>query len=298
MIAPKKAIVRVTSECLTRLEAALTRRYPDEEWATLFTFGWRVAGDTLVITLVSLVLPEPGEMDETVGHVRIFEPYSLRAVLESERTKLGLGVVHSHPENCAPLPSYIDDDMDEYYRKYFGEFLGKRPYASLIVSRSSSGKRSLSGRLWLGQESFVVERVCVAGAEVQPEAYGAARKPPPAALLERTARAVSLYGEEALGRLWRATVAVVGVGGTGSAAAHVLARAGVGRLVLIDSDRLDPTNIERVHGSYASHARDKPQKVEIVRALCLQANPDMEVVAIEGNCLQPLAIDWLVLKEA
>jgi hypothetical protein len=64
--------------------------------------------------------------------------------------------------------------------------------------------------------------------------------------------------------------------------------------VLIDGDNLDATNIERVHGSYASHAKEKLKKIEIVRALCLGANPDMEIVAIDGNCLQGVATDWLV----
>jgi molybdopterin/thiamine biosynthesis adenylyltransferase len=43
-------------------------------------------------------------------------------------------------------------------------------------------------------------------------------------------------------------VAVVGVGGTGSSVATLIARAGVGELVLIDGDTLDKTNMNRVRG--------------------------------------------------
>ena len=43
----------------------------------------------------------------------------------------------------------------------------------------------------------------------------------------------------------RATVAVCGLGGLGSGIAVLLARAGVGRLILIDFDRVDITNLHR-----------------------------------------------------
>ena len=45
-----------------------------------------------------------------------------------------------------------------------------------------------------------------------------------------------LLGREAVERLEQATVAVFGLGGVGSYTAEALARAGVGRLILVDGD--------------------------------------------------------------
>lgn len=53
------------------------------------------------------------------------------------------------------------------------------------------------------------------------------------------------HGREFQDRLERAAVAVCGLGGLGSNIAIALARAGVGRLILIDFDRVDISNLNR-----------------------------------------------------
>lgn len=61
----------------------------------------------------------------------------------------------------------------------------------------------------------------------------------------RFVRTELLVGSAALARLAGASVAVFGIGGVGSYAAEALARAGVGRITLIDHDVIDVTNINR-----------------------------------------------------
>lgn len=60
--------------------------------------------------------------------------------------------------------------------------------------------------------------------------------------LDRNAR---LLGLGAMERLAAAHVVVLGLGGVGSFAAEALARAGVGRLSLVDGERVDETNANR-----------------------------------------------------
>ena len=56
---------------------------------------------------------------------------------------------------------------------------------------------------------------------------------------------VKKQGSSAVEKLQQATVAICGLGGLGSNVAISLARAGVGRLILIDFDKVDITNLHR-----------------------------------------------------
>ena len=58
-------------------------------------------------------------------------------------------------------------------------------------------------------------------------------------------RSELLLGKEALEKLSDKTVLVVGVGGVGSFCVEALARTGVGHLILIDKDCVEPSNINR-----------------------------------------------------
>ena len=77
-------------------------------------------------------------------------------------------------------------------------------------------------------------------------------------------------GQAALGR---ATVAVIGAGGIGSPALLYLAAAGVGRLILIDDDRVDLSNLNRqiAHSTALVGALKVESAAEALRAL----NPDV-----------------------
>jgi molybdopterin/thiamine biosynthesis adenylyltransferase len=85
-------------------------------------------------------------------------------------------------------------------------------------------------------------------------------------------------GIEGQQRLLAASALVIGAGGLGSPAAMYLASAGVGRIVLVDDDEVDLTNLQRqiMHTS----ARVGQPKVDSGRAALLQINPGIEVVAL------------------
>lgn len=64
-------------------------------------------------------------------------------------------------------------------------------------------------------------------------------------LPRRLSRTAMLFGAEKVGRLTSACAAVFGLGGVGAAAAEALARSGVGKLVLVDGDHVEESNLNR-----------------------------------------------------
>lgn len=106
--------------------------------------------------------------------------------------------------------------------------------------------------------------------------------------LERTEL---LVGPEALERVLGAHVLVVGLGGVGSFAAEFLARAGVGRLTIVDGDVVDPTNRNRQLQALSSTHGQK--KAWLIRDRIRDINPECEVVAID-TFLDPEAMRALL----
>ena len=80
-------------------------------------------------------------------------------------------------------------------------------------------------------------------------------------------------------RLKASTVAVFGVGGVGSFTVEALARVGIGRLILVDHDVVDVTNINR-----QLHATTKTigqSKTALMTRRILEINPDARVETID-----------------
>lgn len=90
-------------------------------------------------------------------------------------------------------------------------------------------------------------------------------------MVDRFTRTRLLVGEEGLRRLRQARVAVFGLGGVGGYALEALARASVGYLVLVDSDSVEVTNLNRQ--VLALHSTLGLPKVEVGRERTRQINP-------------------------
>ena len=86
-------------------------------------------------------------------------------------------------------------------------------------------------------------------------------------------------GEQGQRRLAEAHVAIVGVGATGAAAAGLLARAGVGRLTLIDRDFVEPSNLQRQVLFDEEDARAALPKAEAARRHLERLNSSVSVTA-------------------
>jgi molybdopterin/thiamine biosynthesis adenylyltransferase len=107
-------------------------------------------------------------------------------------------------------------------------------------------------------------------------------------------------GMEGQRKLARGHVAVLGVGATGAASAGLLARAGVGRLTLIDRDFVEPSNLQRQTLFDEEDARAALPKAEAARLHLQRINSQVRVQAhiadvVPANAEELLAGADLVL---
>ncbi|MCQ8893172.1 MAG: HesA/MoeB/ThiF family protein [Methanolinea sp.] len=92
---------------------------------------------------------------------------------------------------------------------------------------------------------------------------------------ERYERQIPLLGEEGQERLLHSSVCIAGAGGLGSPVAFYLAAAGIGRIRIIDSDRVSRSNLNRqiIH----AEADIGRSKVDSAARRLEALNPDIEV---------------------
>lgn len=107
------------------------------------------------------------------------------------------------------------------------------------------------------------------------------------------------YGAKLQQRLEHSVVAVCGLGGLGSHIAMALARTGVGRLILIDFDRVELTNIHRQQYKVSQIGR---YKTEALKENILEIAPFLQIEIINkviraDNCAELLQ-DAQIICEA
>jgi tRNA A37 threonylcarbamoyladenosine dehydratase len=87
-----------------------------------------------------------------------------------------------------------------------------------------------------------------------------------------------MLGDEQVNRLMKANVLVVGLGGVGGICAEMIARAGVGKMTIIDNDTVDPSNRNRQIPALKS--TELQLKADVMAERLRDINPDIELTVI------------------
>jgi molybdopterin/thiamine biosynthesis adenylyltransferase len=160
-------------------------------------------------------------------------------------SKAGLGFIHSHPNSGHPPElSALDWETSVTWSKSIGPMLNG-PFASLVWS-----PRGVTGVMFdknvPGQPIQIERAQSLGGGSARP-LHPTVADARDTLLDDRQVRAMTALGNK---RIRDFSVAVIGLGGTGSPVAEQLTRLGVARLVLIDPDVIDDvSNLRRITGS-------------------------------------------------
>lgn len=111
--------------------------------------------------------------------------------------------------------------------------------------------------------------------------------------LERTEM---LVGEDGIARLSSARVAVIGVGGVGGYAAEMIVRAGVGHILILDSDEVSVSNRNRQ--LLALNSTVGRPKCQVLKERLLDINPDLDIVTVEKFIIAEGAVPDSGFEEA
>ena len=88
-----------------------------------------------------------------------------------------------------------------------------------------------------------------------------------------------MLGDEKVENLRKKSVLVIGLGGVGGICAEMIARAGVGKMTIVDNDTVDASNINRqIHALTTTLGKSK---VIAMKERMLEINPACEIHTVD-----------------
>lgn len=218
-----------------------------------------------LVVVDAIEMPDDWVIDSTPTSMRINMRKFTDVYFRCEKEGLELGFVHGHPAGHMQFSNRDDQNELNILRGLVGS---NGPQSMLVAMVLCDGKWIARARC--GDNPQTVEDVrhiaCV-GERLQ--LHGVSGNLPETEILKRQEAA---FGKPFNQKLQSLRVVVVGAGGTGSSAATLLARAGIGELIIIDGDILEETNLNRVRGHRAADIGQNKAKVlaEFIQSLGLK----------------------------
>jgi hypothetical protein len=200
------------------------------------------------VLLVRELIAAPSEAYEIrqADQIRLSPLWLNRIIRPARDSGLSIFTVHTHPGTNRPWFSAADDIGDSRLMpSLHSQTPG--PHGSLVIA----GETGIpAARVWLESGIRANLELCVVGEHLSlsPDTSLLSEDNP---WFDRQRLALGRDGQSVLKRLH---VAVVGLGGTGSIVFAQLAHLGVGRITVIDGDRVEESNVSRVFGATSQDA--------------------------------------------
>lgn len=182
-------------------------------------------------------------------------------------------IVHSHPSGFDAFSA--QDDRNE--RDLFIMARNRNGNGTRLVSIVQVGDDLYRARVWEDEAApLPCHRVTCIGSQIELHSTNVLL---PWEVLLRQALA---FGPEVNVLLRQLSVAVVGCGGTGSPLVQLLARLGVGRIVVIDDDLVEHSNLNRLQGATRTDADNAVPKVDVMTREVAKMGLDVEIRSMNG----------------
>lgn len=163
--------------------------------------------------------------------------------------------IHSHPNGYNEFSQTDDASDNEFFPSVFGWVSDEGPHYSAVMLPDGE----IFGRAFLADGGIKkLDRILIAGDTIR--IYPASLKTVVSDCGSRTAQA---FGDKTYTQLRNLKIGVIGCSGTGSPAIEQLARYEIGNIIIVDPDKIEFKNLNRILNSTYSDAESKQFKTEV-----------------------------------
>ena len=248
--------IRMNDEQYNQLKSHLLN--PDGKEAVAIALCGRRTGENISCLSIREVFLIPYDDCTVRSSERLSWKTTLLKNLLPRAMQNGMGIVkiHSHPNGYAEF-SVTDNDSDrDLFSSIYGWMNDDYPHSSMVMLPDGR----MFGRCVDKNGNFhPLDLISVVGDNI---CYWYSL-PDRDLLPEFTIRNTQAFGVGTTKLLNHLSVAVVGCSGTGSPVIEQLTRLGVHKLVLVDPDRIEEKNLNRILNSRMSDVIEKKYKVDI-----------------------------------
>lgn len=253
--------------------------------AVAFAFcGCHETDDEEIFTVHSIVLYPHDKCTIRAGDRVEWSPAEIVDVFETCKKKnLRLLKIHSHPEFW-PFFSQVDDKSDIDLGDTLTGWTGRNDKICSVVMLPGGG---MIGRLIDAKANFLsLNSIIVISDNIlcfHDLAIKIDRQDDEVAEFDVQLRTKQAFGEGTTNILKQLKIGVVGCSGTGSIVAELLNRLGVGHIVLVDHDKVEFKNVNRILNSTTEHARKSVYKVKVLKDAFELTGTGVKVTAISSG---------------
>jgi len=242
-----------------------------------------------VFIVRDVILVDDADLEGPNGlslHLKL-EPL-LAIINRAIKSKKALVEAHSHPFSEHPSFSLVDKAGFKEFVPYVMDSLKGLPYGAIVW-----GKQSVSGVAWPRWPKEDRVDITVVGKTLSKPGI---RLTPVAINMVRYDRQIRAFGRKTQLLVGSVRIGIVGVGGIGSHVAQQLGYLGAKDLVLVDSQVVEDTNLNRLVGATP---RDigKP-KVEVISAYLKRVSQKIKVIPLQADLRTSMVFDALKTCDA
>jgi len=201
-----------------------------------------------------------------VGYRALTPQFIHRLITRARDERLVYLAVHNHGSDGEVGFSHVDFESHERGYPALLQISRGMPVGALVF-----GHRSVQADIWLPNGVRLdLDETVVVGNAIKRLTPGVKGKVSDAS--DTYDRQIRMFGKAGQAELRKCRVGIIGLGGIGSLVAEYVARLGVGQFCLVDSDRVEESNLSRIVGASSSDVFEGNTKVAVAERLIRQAN--------------------------